>query len=347
MTARASGSAPADPSPGFSGTGKAPARLPAMSPTGQEPPDARRPTVSVVICSYTLERLELLAEAIASVQAQDHPAQEIVLVVDHCPELLATARQRWPEIEPIPNREARGLSGSRNAGVAATCGEVVAFLDDDAVAEPDWVGRMADEYSDPRVMGVGGSIRPRWEGGRPAWFPPEFDWIVGCTHSGMPKQTARVRNLIGANMSFRRSALEKVGGFRQEMTRIGKYPTGGEETDLCIRVQKHWPNSILYEPEVRVEHVVPAARATRSYFATRCVAEGRSKAVLSGLVGGGSSLESERAYVRRTLPLGFLRGIERALRGDRSEAGRALAIAFGLAATTAGYVTGLVLLRRE
>ena len=318
-----------------------------MSPPRPEAPEARSPAVSVVICSYTLERLELLTEAIASVRSQSHPAHEIVLVVDNSSELLATAQRLWPEIETIPNRDARGLSGSRNTGVAATSGDVVAFLDDDAVAGPEWIGRLAAEYADPGVMGVGGPIRPRWETGRPPWFPPEFDWIVGCTHSGMPKQPARVRNLVGANMSFRRLALERAGGFRHEMSRIGKYPTGGEETDLCIRVQEHWPASILFEPGVRVDHFVPAARATTGYFRTRCIAEGRSKAVLSHLVGGGSGLESERTYVRRTLPLGALRGIGSALRGDWSGARRAGFILFGLAATTAGYITGRGLLVRD
>lgn len=294
----------------------------------------------MLICAYTLDRLDVLSQAIESVRRQSSPAHEIVLSVDHSPELLAEAGRRWPDVRLVENQEEQGLSGARNSGVAECSGDVIAFLDDDAVAAPDWLERLGEAYRDPGVLGAGGAVRPAWVEGKPGWFPSEFDWVVGCTHSGMPQEREAVRNLVGANMSFRRGALEEVGAFRHELGRVGTIPAGCEETDLCIRVGQRWPEAqILYDPAAAVDHFVPASRGTRSYFTSRCRGEGRSKAVLAGLVGSDSGLEAERSYVRRTLPLGVLRGIGDAFRGDGSGLSRAAMIVAGLFTTTVGYLS--------
>jgi glycosyltransferase involved in cell wall biosynthesis len=297
------------------------------------------PTISVVICAYTRDRLEVLSESVDSLRAQTLPAHEIVLVIDHAPELLEEVRGLWPDLKIVENRERKGLSGARNSGVAEASGEVVAFLDDDAIAAPDWLARLAAAYAEPQVLGAGGTVRPRWLQGKPSWFPPEFDWVVGCTHSGMPQQLEPVRNLVGANMSFRREPLVEVGGFSHELGRVGTLPVGCEETDLSIRVHQRWPEAeILYDPAAAVEHVVPPARGRVRYFIDRCRAEGRSKAVLSGMVGTQDGLSSERSYVRRTLPLGVLRDLGAVFKGDFSGPSRAAMIVVGLAATTADYL---------
>ncbi|MGN6202157.1 MAG: glycosyltransferase [Solirubrobacterales bacterium] len=297
------------------------------------------PTISVVVCAFTRDRLEVLGESVDSLRAQTRPAHEIVLVIDHAPELLEEVRGLWPDLKIVENIERKGLSGARNSGVAAATGDVVAFLDDDAIAAPDWLERLAAAYADPRVLGAGGKVSPRWLEGKPGWFPPEFDWVIGCTHSGMPRQLEPVRNLVGANMSFRRQPLVEVGGFSHDLGRVGTLPVGCEETDLSIRVHQRWPEAeILYDPAAAVEHVVPPARGKVRYFLDRCRAEGRSKAVLSGMVGTRDGLSSERSYVRRTLPLGVLRDLGAFFKGDFSGLGRAAMIFVGLAATTTDYL---------
>jgi glycosyltransferase involved in cell wall biosynthesis len=141
-------------------------------------------------------------------------------------------------------------------------------------------------------------------------------------------------------MSFRRPELVEVGGFREEFGRVGKDTAGAEETDLCIRVGIRWPGArIVYEPAARVEHWVPGARSNSRYFFQRCRGEGRSKRVLSRMVGTDAGLSEERNYVRRTLPLGVIRGLGRGLRGDLSGPERAAMIVGGLAATSWGYAT--------
>ena len=293
----------------------------------------------MVICAFTFDRLEVMCEALDSLRGQTLSPHEVVLVIDHNPELLEEARRLWPDLKIVANRERQGLSGARNTGVAEASGEVVAFLDDDAIADRRWLEQLADAYADPDVLGAGGAVSPRWLGGKPGWFPPEFDWVVGCTHSGMPQQLSPVRNLVGANMSFRRAPLLEVGGFSHDLGRVGTLPVGCEETDLSIRVHQRWPGAeILYDPDAEVEHVVPATRSRVRYFLDRCRAEGRSKAVLTGMVGSEDGLSSERSYVRRTLPLGFLGGLRDAFRGDAGGLGRATMILVGLAATSVDYL---------
>lgn len=296
-------------------------------------------TTSVVICAYIEARWAALVAAVASVQAQQPPVDELVLVIDHHEGLLARARQHWPGLGVRASTGPRGLSGARNSGIAATTGDVVLFLDDDAVAEPTWAARLTAPYADPDVLGVGGAAVPAWEQGPPDWWPDEFGWVVGCSYRGQPTTVSRVRNLMGCSMSLRRTILEAVGGFDVGLGRTADAPLGGEETELCIRAGQLFPAGVfLLEPAAVVHHAVPAARATWSYFAARCRAEGVSKAAIASRVGRGAALATETGYVRRVLPAGVRAGLTSAVRGDRAGAARAGAIVAGLALTAGGFL---------
>ena len=305
------------------------------------------PSVSVIICAYTEARWNDLVAAVESVRQQSVPPFEVIVVVDHNPPLLQHAREHLRDVVVVENAERRGLSGARNSGLAVSQGTTIAFLDDDAVAVPDWLEQLTAGYRDPQVLGIGGAIEPVWPTGRPAWFPEEFDWVVGCTYRGMPQQTAAVRNLIGANMSFRRQVFETVGGFRCGIGRVGTQPVGCEETEICIRGLQRWPHRVLlYEPSARVYHKVPAHRANWSYFRSRCYAEGLSKALVTRLVGTQDGLASERTYTLRTLPHGVMQGVVDVLRHrDLTGLVRSGTILAGLGVTTAGYLVGTVLAR--
>ncbi len=299
--------------------------------------------ISVVICAYTELRWSELLAAVESVLGGSLAPREVILVVDHNPALLQRARAHLPGITIVENHQARGLSGARNSGIQAALGSVIAFLDEDAIAAPDWLARLVAPYADETVLGVGGAIEPLWAERRPDWFPAEFDWVVGCTYRGMPAMVTPVRNLIGCNMSFRREALLGCAGFHTGIGRVGDYPAGCEETEFCIRLQQRRPQHVLlYEPRARVQHRVPAARARWSYFSSRCYAEGLSKASVSRLVGAADGLASERAYTTQTLPQGVLRGLGDALlRGRPGGLLRAGAIVAGLGITAAGYARGV------
>ncbi|MCT4357352.1 glycosyltransferase [Streptomyces sp. Je 1-79] len=311
---------------------------------------------SVVICVYTEERWEDILAAVDSVRDQSHPAREILLVVDHNERLLVRLAERFSvedaetahdahaaEVRVLANAGPRGLSSGRNTGIAAARGEFVAFLDDDAVAERDWLRYFSEAYDDPRVMAVGGRTVPAWASGRrPDWFPEEFDWVVGCTYRGLPPGRVRVRNVLGGNASFRRTAFDASGGFATGIGRDGdRRPLGCEETELCIRLSRALPEAVLLiDDRSVIHHRVPAARERFGYFRTRTYAEGLSKALVSRSVGASRGLESERRYTTRVLPAGVARGLRDALLGRPGGAGRAGAIVAGVAVAAGGYVRG-------
>lgn len=306
----------------------------------------------MVICAYTETRWNELNRAIASIQQQTAAPCELIIVIDHNPRLYERVCEQlgyWnvPEIQrssviAIQNNQAQGLSGARNSGVAQARGAWIAFLDEDAVAAPNWLARLGAGYNAPNVLGVGGSIQPSWKRERPAWFPEEFDWVVGCTYRGMPHEPQPVRNLIGCNMSFRREVFDAVGGFQNGIGRIGALPMGCEETEFCIRLRQRWREGVLlYEPQAKVYHTVPSTRSNWKYFSSRCYAEGVSKAQVANLVGANDALASEKSYVTRTLPSGVMRNVSSALKNaDPRGLARAGAILLGLLLTTAGYVKG-------
>jgi glucosyl-dolichyl phosphate glucuronosyltransferase len=314
---------------------------------------------SVIICAYTEERWRELLAAIESVQHQTLPPQEIIVVIDRNPHLLGRLREHVAGIIVLENSEAKGASGARNSGSAVAKGSLLAFLDDDAVAQPDWLEKLAACYTDSHIVGVGGKIEPRWGCQRPRWFPDEFNWVVGCSYRGLPEVITPVRNVIGANMSVRREALLQVGGFRESFgnnkgvdgapprSKWLHHHAGDEETEFCMRVTQQLPQSQwLYTPSATVRHYVPPQRARWRFFLWRCYDEGLGKASLVKLHNTSTGLSSERAYTFKALPLGVGRGLaDLLLHLDGCGLLRAGAILVGLASTMAGYMVGSVFSR--
>ncbi len=314
-------------------------------------------SVSVVVCAFTVQRWEQVVAALRSVAAQQRPPDEIVLVADHDDELASRARAELvPELAALvvlTNEHSRGLSGARNTALERAGGDIVVFLDDDArPADDRWLGRLVAPYDDPQVSGVGGPVRPVWPGGssRPATLPADpdglgvLDWVVGCSFAGQPLEPGPVRDLLGCNMSLRRAQALAVGGFAEELGRVGKTPSACEETELCIRIARSVPGArIVFEPEACVEHEVAADRLTWRYLRGRGFAEGQSKAVVSGLVGSDDALSEERSYITKVLPGAVRRGLwgvvtSRHRRLDH--AANVVAVGLCLTATTLGYLRG-------
>jgi GT2 family glycosyltransferase len=266
---------------------------------------------------------------------------EIIVVVDGNPSLLDRVRRAMPDVTTVGNRKFPGAGGARNAGLEKVRTEFVAFLDDDAEALPNWLDEHLAAYTDhPTAIGVGGELEPAWEVGRPRWFPPEFDWVVGCTYRGMPVHDGTIRNAISANMSTRTDVLRTVGGFRSNFGKVGAISLP-EDTDLGIRVLEAFPEKQwVYQPSARARHKVPIDRSTFGYFCRRCFNEGIGKARLTAYVGP-VGLASEREYTYRVLPRSVARGLARAItRRDLGGLCEAGAVIVGFVIVVAGYLRG-------
>ncbi len=293
-------------------------------------------TTSTVVCVHTERRFSDILAACEGLRRQSHPVDDVLVVVDHNVRLQARLAKAVPGIRLIGNDHARGLSGARNTGVENTSGDILLFLDDDARPNVDWVSKMLGPFVEERVMVVGGAAHPRWPEKRPSWLPKELDWVVGCSYTGLPTEMARVRNPIGAAMAMRRGVFELIGGFSEEVGRVGSLPRGCEETEICIRLQQRDPSAVvIYEPEAIVNHRVSVDRVAWRYLWRRCFAEGESKARVAQLVGRTDALAAERVYLRHTLPSALWREL------IALQIGRATAIATAVACTGSGYLWGL------
>ena len=306
-------------------------------------------TVSVIIATYTERRWDSLCRAVTATLGQEPAPYELIVVVDHNPRLLKRACEELIGINVIANTHGRGNSGSVNCAAASASGDVIALLDDDAVPEPGWLAALLDAYTGENVLGVGGLLTPQWESASPAWFPDEFLWVVGCSYRGLPRGRAPVRNLIGANMSVRRDLFLEVGGFREELGRVGTKQFAAHEPEFCIRAARARPEGrFVHEPAARVTHLVTSERARFSYLVRNCHDEGFAKARLSRLVGHAEGLSEERSYVARTLPSGVGRGIAKtASSGKLAGALGSASIAVGAATAAVGYLHGLATRHRR
>lgn len=304
--------------------------------------------VSVVICAYSIDRWQSLKSSVQSCIDQTEPPKEIVLVIDYNDELFHRAKEEFSVATVVENVSAKGLSGARNSGVAVSSGEIVAFLDDDAFAEPNWLEELTKPLIDPLVCGTGGWVVPLWEAGEVRWFPETFYWVLGCSYLGLPIMDAPIRNPIGASMAIRRDVFDTVGGFTSGIGRIGVTPLGCEETELCIRYSRQRPNEkFVLAHRALVRHRVPLSRLNWHYFWTRCWAEGLSKAAVTSLVGSKSGLSDERGHVAAAIPREFARSLRSIHDHPRAAFVRASLICAGTLVTAAGYLVGAFSLRRS
>ena len=297
-------------------------------------------TVSVVICAYTEDRWPLLLRSVSSVEHQTRVPAEIIVCVDHNDSLVERCRRQSAHaavISSIPvvvlaNKYPGRLGSARNSAAEVARGDIVAFLDDDAWADPDWLDRLLLPYGNERVVAVGGAPLPEFERARPGWFPFEFDWVFGSAYSGLPEVQAPLARLIGANMSVRRLALADIGGFHSD---------NHDDMDMCHRLMHLRPaEQIVYEPRARVHHFVPAARTTWGYFWRRCFFVNSGKVEAFHQMEGAANLSSDIGFVGRALSRGVSRGLREAFHGDLWGAARAASILAGIVLAGAGHVAG-------
>jgi GT2 family glycosyltransferase len=299
--------------------------------------------VSVIIPCHTIDRLPYLELAIESVKQQEVEPAELVVAVDHEPALAEILSKRFPEITIIENKFERGASGNRNSGAAAASTSLIAFLDDDARARPGWLQALVKPFVDPNVVCTGGFVAPDWSGTEPRWFPPEFAWVVGASHLGLPTRLAKVRNVWAENMAVRASVFSDVRGFRGTFGKVGSV-SRPEDTDLCIRMGKEFPGaSLVFVPSAIVDHHVGPERMTVRFFLRRSYYEGRGKVELAQINDGTDDLGDEAIYLRRTIFRGFARYARNGLvNHDMDDLRRIIALAGGLgAAATGAAVSGI------
>jgi len=249
-----------------------------------QPTDGGGLTVTAVIC--TRNRADWARRALESLVAQDldHDRFDVLVVDNGSTDDTAAMAQavaglhanvRWCS-EP----EA-GLSRARNRAIDEARGDILAFLDDDAVAYPSWARLHLEAFeTDTTVLATGGPIILEWPDGRPSWLPEEHDSMYAALDLGSEPQTfAGPPFPFGANMAIRRDAFDAVGRFSVDLGRRDTNLVSGEERDLLERVHTAGAR-IIYIPLVPVIHHVLPDRTRWRWLLRRFFDQGRSKVLI-------------------------------------------------------------------
>jgi glycosyltransferase involved in cell wall biosynthesis len=228
-----------------------------------------------------------------------------------------------------------GLLESRNKGVEMANGDVVAFIDDDAVAEKNWIEELVKMYK-MGAIAAGGKIVPFWVAKKPIWLPEEFYWMIGATYLGFPEKVTEVRNTFGSNLSFKRDIFLRLGGFNVKMGGIkGSKMLQGGETELCERMRKRYGKGLTYNPDAIVYHKVFEKRTKLSFLIKRAFWQGYSKAVMEGIAG---DIGEEKGFLRYLLINRTLSRLNEAIRGSGEDLSKLIFIWIFTTCVGAGYI---------
>jgi len=218
----------------------------------------RQPLVSIVVCTYN--RASCLDRCLQSLLKQTYGHCEIIVINGLSTDRTDAVLAGYQGIRTVRQGKMRGLSYARNLGIVSSRGEIVAFIDDDAVADPDWLRYLVGAYEDDTVGGTGGYVYDPWgnvqfdngiieKNGRPEAVRP----------SGLASVPGQYRICMGTNCSFRRAVLDEIGGFDHYFRYYH------DESELCVRIaQKGY--RIIYVHEAVVLHEMAEGPNRRSSY---------------------------------------------------------------------------------
>jgi glycosyltransferase involved in cell wall biosynthesis len=310
------------------------------------------PLVSIITTGYTLERLKDITELLDSMEVQTYKNTEALIVAERSPELADSikkyiAEKGYSHMQVLYNEGEWGLSAARNLAIGQAKGDIIAFVDDDALLFPDWVEQTVKTYAqDSSVIGVTGPILPLWEQESMSWFPRELYWVFSCTYWDMTEKT-RVRNGYGTNLSFRREAFSSGERFKTSLgvkggDHQGWQEPGAEEAEFSLRVRRKTGKYIVFHPQVRVKHRVYGYRFKAGFIAKRAYWEGYGKAMLNRWYrpgGGEVVLSTEYELLRRILFKLLPQTLGRLFRQPVTSLRQLWVVAIVLACVAGGYLS--------
>lgn len=242
------------------------------------------PQISVAIC--TLNRADYLRKALRSLTQQtlDTDLYEILVVDNNSTD--QTKKVATEEFSHLPNLKylfepILGLSQARNTAWKHSRGQYIAYLDDDAIASPQWLEKILEVFNtnEPRPGCVAGKVEPIWEEPRPDWLSDKLlPYLTVIDWSDTPTILKGSKYAAGANMTFPKEVIEEIGGFETRLGRKGKNLLSNEE--VYVRDQLNSLDyEIHYHPQASVQHHVSGSRLKKQWFLDRSYWQGVSRAV--------------------------------------------------------------------
>jgi len=237
---------------------------------------------TVAICTYNRAKVLPYAIRAALNQSMDCNQYEVLVVDNNCTDetqnVIKTFMETHPNIRTVSEKQ-QGLSFARNRAYSEARGDIIVYIDDDAEMCPDYLNGLKKVFDEEKNIGaVGGPIEVGWLGSVPEWYEPGLDRAFNYLYYGSFRMKLRYPRMIyGTNMAFTVSLLKKIGGFRTNLGRIGEHLLSGEDVEIMLRIQEDEHLQIIYEPVLKVRHLVSPERLSPEYIMEKAVWQGRSQ----------------------------------------------------------------------
>lgn len=242
--------------------------------------------LSAIICTYNREKyLPMAIDALLHQKRVVSGDLEIVIInnnsTDKTEEISLSYKENSFKIPVIYSTESKqGLSHARNKGIEVATGELLAFLDDDAFADENYVKDVLDYFElNPKIQAVGGRILLHFVENKPAWYTHYLGSLLGYFNPwNEPRFFNKKQYPRGSNMVYRKELFVKYGVFNPELGRIGAGMLGSEEKEMFQRIYSG-DEKIYYLPQAVIYHMVPEERTKTPFLRRQSVGVGKSERI--------------------------------------------------------------------
>lgn len=268
-------------------------------------------SLSLVITSYTTERLNDIYELLDSIKQQTYQNMETIFVVERSQELRDKLNDYIKEkkidrVRIVFSDKKLGLSMARNLGIENATGDIIGFVDDDVVLFPDWAEEMVKAFDSDSIIGVTGAAFPLWENDSLKWLPESMYWLISCTGWTGWKEKRKVRGAFGANMAFRADAFGAGNRFSPDTGYTGgfRHQPISDDLEYSLRIRRETKKDIFYTPYAQVWHRVSLQRLSVGFLIARSHQVGCTRRLIKKMYAEEfGNFEQENTVAKDTLKL--------------------------------------------
>lgn len=302
--------------------------------------------ISVIVSTYANDRYNDLICLLETIKSQTYSNIEPIIVVDKDKDLFDKLNNdgQFSKMIFVFNPNNRGLSYSRNIGIKRASGDILAFIDDDAVACSDWAKALVETFDNEHVGAVAGDIIPMWEHESMSWFPKELFWMISCSYIMTPNFKCEIDRGFGTNMAFKKNVLEKVGIFDIKLGINGKNWVGGEDTVMFLKV-KDIGKKVIFNPDAKVFHKVYHYRIGMLNIIYRAFNGGNSVAVMKNVLRYNFSNSVENKYIKTLFFEFYPKTFKKLTTNTTESAKQIMTVTLVIMAESIGYLYGKYLNR--
>jgi glucosyl-dolichyl phosphate glucuronosyltransferase len=270
-------------------------------------------TVGLLLMKYTIafstckdNRMDWVLQILRSLNYQKFKDFEVLIIVNQHRNYFENLARRIDETKNLSfnvklffTKKNLGIAHDRNIALQEAVTDFVAYTDDDAVPDKNWLKMIDNSFRNYESAGaITGPVLANWSkdiADSKTWFPKELYWVIGCTQIEHQNVT-EVRNGFASNLALNRKYALNIGGFNEKFGYNKEYPMAGEEPDFCLRL-KEYGKLTLWNPQAMVFHRITANRLVFNNILTRSYIEGRTKAYLRKVFGQ-AALGTEKDQVK-------------------------------------------------